>query len=70
LRFRQFVESLVAAAERYRELPDKFIDTNMIWLSQAIVSLTIGVAVLYTQNLVVNSCVIPIFEIKNDSSTD
>jgi len=68
--FRQFIESVVAAAERYREWPDKFIDTNMILLGQAIVCLTIGVAVLYTQNLVVNSCVIPIFEIKNDQSAD
>ena len=61
---RQFVESVVTAAERYRELPDKFIDTNMVLLGQIIVCLTIGVAVLYAQNLIVNSCVIPIIEIK------
>lgn len=62
--FRQFFESVVVAAERYRELPDKFIDTHRVLLGQAIVCLTIGVAVLYTQNLVVNFCVFPIFEIK------
>ncbi len=44
--FKQFAESVVAAAERYRGLPDKFIDANIILLGQAIVCLTIGVAVL------------------------
>ena len=62
--FRHFFESVVVAAERYRELPDKFIDTNRVVLGQAIVCLTIGSAVLYTQNIVVNFCVIPTFEIK------
>ena len=61
---KDFLKSVVATAERYRKLPDKFIDTNMVLLGQAIVCLTVGVAVLYAQNLVVNSCVIPIFEIK------
>jgi hypothetical protein len=27
---KHFLDSVVAATERYRELPDKFIDTNMV----------------------------------------
>lgn len=61
---KDFIDSVVAAAERYRSLPDKFIDTNMILLGQAIVCLVIGVAVLYTQNLVVHSCIVPIYQIE------
>ncbi len=58
---KHFLDSVAAAAERYRELPDKFIDTNMVLMGQIIICLTIGVTVLYIQNLIVysfiNSCV-------------
>ncbi len=53
---KNFLDSVVAAAERYRELPDKFIDTNMVLLGQIIISVTIEVSVIYLENLVVNSC--------------
>jgi hypothetical protein len=39
-------DSAVAAAERYRELPDKFIDTNILMFGQIFICVIIGVAVL------------------------
>jgi hypothetical protein len=60
---KDFINSVVAAAERYRELPNKFVDTNMILLGQAIVCLIIGVAVMYVQILIVDSCVVPVYQL-------
>jgi hypothetical protein len=60
---KDFFYSAVAAAERYRGLPDKFVDTNVVFLGQLIICLTIGVSVLYLKNLIVNSCVVPVFQI-------
>ncbi|HAT77552.1 MAG TPA: hypothetical protein DCS19_12180 [Flavobacterium sp.] len=61
---KDFLNSVVTTAEKYRELPDKFIDTNMVLLAQIIICLTIGVSVVYLQNLIVHSCILPILEIK------
>lgn len=60
---KDFINSVVAAAERYRSLPNKFIDTNMVLLGHLIICLVIGVAVLYLKTLVVNSCIVPIYQI-------
>lgn len=60
-------DSAVAAAERYRELPDKIIDTNMVMFGQIIICLVIGVTVLHLQNFVLltfaKSCVLPFNEV-------
>lgn len=58
---KNFIDSAVATAERYRELPNKFIDTNIVLLGLLIVCLTVGVSVLYLKLLIVNSCVMPVF---------
>lgn len=61
---KDFIESVVATAERYRELPNKFIDTNLVLLGLLILSLTVGVSVLYLKLLVVDSCVMPVFPLE------
>jgi hypothetical protein len=43
---KHFLESVAAAAERYRGLPDKFIDTKILFLCQFIICLTVGVSIL------------------------
>lgn len=60
-------DSAVAAAERYRELPDKIIDTNILMFGQILICVTIGIAVLHLENLVLlnfaKSCVLPFYEV-------
>jgi len=62
-RLKRFVEAVVNAAERYRSLPDKVIDTNFLFLVQMIIGLLLGVAVLYLKILVAHTCIIPIFHL-------
>ena len=62
-RLKRFVEAVVNAAERYRSLPDKVIDTNFLFLVQMIIGLLLGVAVLYLKILVAHTCIIPIFQL-------
>jgi|AGSF01.1.fsa_nt_gi hypothetical protein len=58
-------DSAVAAAERYRELPDKFIDTNILMFGQIFICVIIGVAVLPGKyrltEIFAKSCVLPLF---------
>lgn len=58
---KNFIDSVVTTAERYRSLPNKFVDTNMVLLGQLIICLVIGVAVLYLKTLIVHSCISPIY---------
>jgi len=62
-RLKCFAEAVVNTAERYRSLPDKVIDTNFLFLVQMIISLLLGVAVLYLKILVAHTCIIPIFHL-------
>jgi nitrogen fixation/metabolism regulation signal transduction histidine kinase len=57
------VQAVVDAAERYRSLPDKIIDTNFLFLVQMIIGLLLGVAVLYLKALVAHTCIVPILNL-------
>lgn len=61
---KNFIDSVVATAERYRELPNKFVDTNVFLLGLLVVCLTVGVSVLYLKLLIVDSCVMPVFPLE------
>ena len=50
-------------ADRLCDLPNKFIDTNMILLAQLILCLSVYSATLYLQSRVVNSCLAPVYPI-------
>jgi hypothetical protein len=50
-------------ADRLCDLPNKFIDTNMILLAQLILCLSVYSATLYLQSVVVNSCLAPVYPI-------
>jgi hypothetical protein len=58
---KKYAQAVVDAAERYRSLPDKIIDTNFLFLVQMIIGLLLGVAVLYLKILVAHTCIVPIF---------
>ena len=62
-RLKRFVQAVVGTAERYRSLPDKIIDTNLLFLVQMIIGLLLGVAVLYLKALVAHTCIVPIFNL-------
>lgn len=53
------IDAVVATIDKYLALPSKFIDTNVILLALLILSLTIGVGVLYLKNLILEQCLIP-----------
>jgi hypothetical protein len=54
-----FFDAVVVAAERYRELPNKFIDTNVILLALVINCLVVGGTVLLFKSSVTDACLIP-----------
>lgn len=60
-----FINSVVAATEKYRELNKQLVSDNLGFtftlLCMTVVCLTVGVAVLYVKLLVVNSCIVPVF---------
>jgi len=57
-----FFKSVVNTAERYRELPNKIIDTKFISLLLVLNCLVVGGAVLFAKSSIVDSCLIPLLE--------
>jgi len=55
-----FFKAVYDTAERYQELPNKFIDTRFVILVQIIICLLIGVTNLHLQRLVIDRCVTPV----------
>ncbi|MCC3409866.1 MAG: hypothetical protein JGK17_30865 [Microcoleus sp. PH2017_10_PVI_O_A] len=53
------IDAVVATIDKYLALLIKIIDANTILLSLLILSLTVGVGVLYLQNLILEQCLIP-----------
>ena len=64
---KDFFDFLQHNADRLCDLPNKFIDTNMILLAQLILCLSVYSATLYLQSLVVNFCVVPVYPIPSNS---
>jgi len=59
---KNFFLSVVNAAERYRELPNKIIDTNVICLALAVNCLVVGGTVLLAKSSIVDFCLIPVLQ--------
>jgi hypothetical protein len=59
---KDFFKSVVNTAERYRELPNKVIDTNFISLLLVLNCLVVGGTVLFAKSSIVDSCLIPALE--------
>ncbi len=59
---RNFLKPVVDTAERYRELPNKIIDTNFISLLLVLNCLVVGGTVLFAKSSIVDSCLIPALE--------
>jgi len=55
-------------ADRFCDLPNKFIDTNMILLAQLILCLSVYSATLYLQSVVVNSCLAPVYPVPSSTN--
>lgn len=53
------IDAVAAAIDKYLALPSKFIDTNVVLLVLLLVSLSVGVGVLYIKNLILEQCLIP-----------
>jgi hypothetical protein len=62
---RNFFKSVVDTAERYRELPNKTIDTNVICLALAFNCLVVGGTVLLAKSSIVDYCLIPLLQHEN-----
>jgi hypothetical protein len=56
----RFVKALYDTAEKYQELPNKFVDTRFVLLVQVIFCLITYSAILTAQMRVVDSCVFPL----------
>ncbi len=56
----RFAKTVFDRAERYQELPNKFIDTRFVILVQVIICLLIGVTNLHLQRFVIDTCVTPV----------
>lgn len=54
------VKALYDTAEKYQELPNKFVDTRFVLLFQVIFCLITYSAIVTAQMRVVNSCVFPL----------
>ena len=65
---KNFFKSVVFAAEHYRELPNKFIDTNVILLALVINCLVVGGTVLLFKSSITDACLIPAFKENYDSN--
>jgi hypothetical protein len=59
---KRFLKSVVNTADRYRELPNKVIDTNFISLLLVLNCLVVGGTVLFAKSSIVDSCLIPALE--------
>lgn len=67
---KKFVQSVVNAAERYRELPNKIIDTNVILLALVINCLVVGGTVLFVKSSITDACLIPALEFQENYDPD
>jgi hypothetical protein len=56
----RFVKVLYDTADKYQELPNKFVDTRFVLLFQVIFCLITYSAIVTAQMSVVNSCVFPL----------
>jgi len=56
----RFARAVYATAERYQQLPNKFVDTRFVLLFQVIFCLITYSAIVTAQMSVVNSCVFPL----------
>ena len=56
----RFVKGLYDTAERYQELPNKFVDTRFVLLFQVIFCLITYSAIVTAQMSIINSCVVPL----------
>lgn len=56
----RFAKAIHETAERYQELPNKFIDPRFVILVQVIICLLIGVTNLHLQRFVIDTCVTPV----------
>jgi hypothetical protein len=59
---KKFLKSVALAAERYRELPNKVIDTNVILLALVTNFLVVGGTVLFAKSSITDACLIPALE--------
>jgi len=67
---KNFLKSVAIAAERYRELPNKVIDTNVILLALVINCLVVGGTVLLAKSSITDACLIPALESQKNHDPD
>lgn len=67
---KNLIRSVVNAAERYRELPNKVIDTNVILLALVINCLVVGGTVLFVKSSITDACLIPALESQENYDPD
>jgi hypothetical protein len=56
----RFARAVYATAERYQQLPNKFVDTRFVLLVQVIFCLITYGAIVTAQIKVIDSCVLPL----------
>ncbi len=56
----RFARAVYATAERYQQLPNKFVDTRFVLLVQVIFCLITYAAIVTAQLKVVDSCLVPL----------
>jgi|GEM_PF-1701251 len=56
----RFARAVYATAEKYQQLPNKFVDTRFVLLFQVIFCFITYAAILTAQIRVVDSCVFPL----------
>jgi hypothetical protein len=56
----RFARAVYATAERYQQLPNKFVDTRFVLLVQVIFGLITYAAIVTAQIKVIDSCVLPL----------
>jgi hypothetical protein len=56
----RFARAVYATAERYQQLPNKFVDTRFVLLVQLIFCLITYAAIVTAQIKVIDSCVLPL----------
>ena len=56
----RFARAVYATAERYQQLPNKFVDTRFVLLVQVIFCLITYAAIVTAQIKVIDSCVLPL----------
>jgi hypothetical protein len=67
---KNFFKSVAVAVERYRELPNKVIDTNVVLLALVINCLVVGGTVLLFKSSVTDACLIPAFKSQENYDPD